>query len=42
VPGAAKNKGCPWPDTDGDGVTDNEDDCPTERGPRSNRGCPVR
>ena len=28
-------------DADGDGVTDAEDECPSEAGPRENRGCPV-
>ncbi len=30
--------GCP--DGDGDGITDAEDDCPAEAGPRSTNGCP--
>ena len=30
--------GCP--DTDGDGITDQRDGCPSEAGPRGNRGCP--
>lgn len=29
------------PDTDGDGVNDEEDKCKTEKGPASNFGCPV-
>lgn len=32
--------GCPF-DTDFDGVFDYEDKCVTEKGPRSNKGCPV-
>ena len=28
------------PDTDGDGITDSNDDCPTQAGPASNNGCP--
>ena len=28
-------------DTDGDGVPDSEDNCPTQKGPKSNHGCPV-
>ncbi|NOR73774.1 MAG: OmpA family protein, partial [Draconibacterium sp.] len=31
--------GCPL-DSDGDGVIDCEDNCPTEKGPASNNGCP--
>ncbi|MBK7388977.1 MAG: hypothetical protein IPI23_07880 [Bacteroidetes bacterium] len=31
-------KGCP--DTDGDGVADNEDRCPTVKGNIANKGCP--
>ena len=37
----AKYQGCPIPDTDGDGVNDEVDKCPTEAGPASNYGCPV-
>jgi Outer membrane protein and related peptidoglycan-associated (lipo)proteins len=33
--------GCPIPDTDKDGVNDEEDKCPNEAGPGSNFGCPV-
>jgi hypothetical protein len=29
------------PDTDGDGITDDVDQCDTESGPASNNGCPV-
>jgi len=32
--------GCPWPDTDGDGVLDKDDKCVNEKGPKSNNGCP--
>ena len=28
------------PDTDGDGIPDSQDDCPTQAGPASNNGCP--
>jgi F5/8 type C domain/Glycosyl hydrolases family 39 len=31
----------PPPDPDGDGVTGAEDQCPDQRGPASNNGCPV-
>ena len=41
VPGLARYQGCPIPDTDGDGVNDEEDKCPTRPGPASNQGCPV-
>lgn len=30
----------PEPDTDGDGIPDDQDDCPDEAGPASNNGCP--
>lgn len=30
-----------WPDTDGDGVTDNVNKCIDKAGPASNNGCPV-
>ncbi|WP_456378705.1 OmpA family protein, partial [Lutibacter sp.] len=32
------NKGCP--DTDGDGLVDKDDTCPTVAGPTANKGCP--
>lgn len=38
--GPSSNNGCPWPDTDGDGVFDKDDDCPTQAG-NSATGCPV-
>lgn len=28
-------------DTDGDGIPDNEDECPLDPGPAANRGCPI-
>ncbi|WP_454997752.1 OmpA family protein, partial [Capnocytophaga granulosa] len=40
VAGPAENGGCPWPDTDGDGVLDKDDLCPEVAGPASNKGCP--
>ena len=40
VAGPAANGGCPWPDTDGDGVLDKDDNCDNEAGPASNNGCP--
>ncbi|MBN2497197.1 MAG: OmpA family protein, partial [Deltaproteobacteria bacterium] len=36
----AENKGCPWGDADEDGVTDNIDKCPQEKGAADNAGCP--
>ena len=36
---AQGHKGCPWADSDGDGVTDNIDTCPDEAG-LENNGCP--
>ena len=41
VSGVARYQGCPIPDTDGDGVNDEEDKCINEKGPASNFGCPV-
>ena len=38
--GPAANKGCPWPDTDGDGVLDKDDSCPEVAGTVANKGCP--
>jgi outer membrane protein OmpA-like peptidoglycan-associated protein len=37
--GPSENNGCPWPDTDGDGVLDKDDKCPNEAGVASNAGC---
>jgi hypothetical protein len=33
------SRGCPW-DSDSDGLTDCEDNCPNQSGPRNNNGCP--
>ena len=46
MPGPASNAGCavtppPPTDSDGDGVSDSGDACPTVSGPASNAGCPV-
>jgi outer membrane protein OmpA-like peptidoglycan-associated protein len=41
VPGVARYQGCPIPDTDQDGVNDEEDKCPNVAGPADNFGCPV-
>ena len=38
--GPKENKGCPWSDTDGDGLADKDDKCPTVAGPKENNGCP--
>ena len=40
VAGAVENKGCPWPDTDLDGLLDKDDKCPNIKGPKENDGCP--
>jgi hypothetical protein len=32
VAGPKENAGCPWPDTDGDGVLDKDDKCPEVKG----------
>jgi len=37
----ARYQGCPVPDTDGDGVNDEEDKCVTIPGPKENFGCPI-
>jgi hypothetical protein len=34
--------GCPWPDTDGDGILDKDDRCPTVPGVVENDGCRAR
>jgi len=36
------NHGCPYPDTDGDGVVDRFDNCPKDKGPVTNQGCPEK
>jgi len=36
----SENEGCPFQDTDGDGINDNEDTCPEESGSLENGGCP--
>jgi hypothetical protein len=35
-----ENGGCPWPDTDGDGVLDKDDKCPEVKGTVATKGCP--
>jgi outer membrane protein OmpA-like peptidoglycan-associated protein len=42
VAGPIENKGCPWPDSDGDGILDKNDDCPQLPGPVENSGCPYK
>ena len=37
TPGPSDNNGCPWPDTDDDGVPDHVDDCPRTPGPTENK-----
>lgn len=34
-------EGCPVPDTDGDGINDEADKCPTLKGTKEKNGCPV-
>ena len=36
-----KNKGCPYQDTDEDGILDKDDKCPSVYGPAENQGCPI-
>jgi outer membrane protein OmpA-like peptidoglycan-associated protein len=38
--GPPENEGCPYTDTDGDGVIDKEDECVNVPGPVENKGCP--
>ena len=38
--GDKANKGCPWPDSDNDGVLDKDDECPAVVGTVANKGCP--
>jgi outer membrane protein OmpA-like peptidoglycan-associated protein len=38
--GPAKNEGCPYVDTDGDGVLDKDDECVNVPGLVENNGCP--
>ncbi|GIV29902.1 MAG: hypothetical protein KatS3mg028_0968 [Bacteroidia bacterium] len=35
-----ENKGCPWPDTDKDGIIDKDDACPDKPGVPELKGCP--
>ncbi len=39
--GTAKYNGCPIPDTDGDGINDENDKCPTVAGTAKYEGCPI-
>jgi outer membrane protein OmpA-like peptidoglycan-associated protein len=41
VPGLAKYQGCPIPDTDKDGINDEEDKCPQVPGLARYQGCPI-
>jgi outer membrane protein OmpA-like peptidoglycan-associated protein len=41
VAGPAANNGCPWPDSDSDGVLDKDDKCPNTAGLTTNNGCPI-
>ena len=38
--GEIDNKGCPWNDSDKDGVFDINDGCVNEKGTIENNGCP--
>ncbi len=40
VPGIERYQGCPVPDSDNDGVNDEEDNCPHLAGTAANHGCP--
>jgi outer membrane protein OmpA-like peptidoglycan-associated protein len=40
VPGSKNFQGCPAPDSDGDGVNDDDDKCPLVKGVKENFGCP--
>ena len=40
-PGEPGHHGHQIPDSDGDGVNDEEDRCPNDPGPRANQGCPL-
>ena len=37
---SAENQGCPYADTDGDGIIDSEDECVLIPGVPENNGCP--
>jgi len=38
--GPKENSGCPYIDTDGDGILDKDDECPKVKGVLENKGCP--
>ena len=40
IKGPTANGGCPYTDSDEDGVLDKDDDCPATPGPIANKGCP--
>jgi len=40
VAGPTENVGCPWVDTDLDGILDKDDKCPSVKGVIENQGCP--
>jgi len=40
--GIVEFNGCPIPDSDGDGLNDQQDACPTEAGPADSNGCPPK
>jgi hypothetical protein len=41
VSGHVRYEGCPVPDTDNDGINDEEDRCPDAKGTKENNGCPA-
>ena len=41
MPGVARYQGCPVPDTDKDGINDEEDKCPNLPDVKENQGCPL-
>ena len=41
IAGPKDNKGCPYKDTDNDGVLDKDDKCVDQPGPPENKGCPI-
>ncbi len=40
IKGPKENSGCPYIDSDGDGILDKDDACPSVKGVVENKGCP--